>query len=499
MRNFPFRRWAVRVLVVAAVAASVSQFSPAAEATAITQGAKAEAKNSFSFVTTSAKETIWDYSYANQVKGVTTGTVDVVMQQCHGGGFAADVVGTLGGAKGYTFSSAANWNESAWNDTSYAYLGLGSLTKVDNWTRAWVESLAFDVGMFQHYTDATSGKVTAPTITRDPYAPNGALRTDTAFENPQYRSPDTGDVRPNDARNIHNMAAPGSTKQQYAILVAWSKPEDRHAANINRVYEALQTHYGVPGTNIVILYGNSNRGTSTSAFPNLGLNGHFIDGPTSVANWTAALAGTLYTNGAGQTGTNIPTMDDQILIYNTGHGGQYVKNAAKASKTTTPAGKKDSFVIDSEGFASAFYPSVGALSGLTDLTEASTDADGTTLLQVSTYQPLPDGEVFINGLSAGFLQPGDPDDFIDLSEMIGSTFTYTLRFDHQLLASSVATNEIHLDIVTSIEVPLETWAALTFDGGDQIYAAGVFIPEPGTLTLLMAAGVGIMWRRRARG
>jgi hypothetical protein len=93
-----------------------------------------------SFVVTSDNQIVWDDQYANQLRAFPGSVVDVVMQQCFGGGFAPNMQASLGGVKDDTFTAASNWNEVAFSDVSHGRLGLQSLTRLDNFTRAWVDS-----------------------------------------------------------------------------------------------------------------------------------------------------------------------------------------------------------------------------------------------------------------------------------------------------------------------------------------------------------------------
>lgn len=105
-------------------------------------------------------------------------TMDIVMQQCHSGGFvpylnSAPPVGD------WTFCSGCTLAESCMN-----YDGLGNTTQgaLDNWTRSWREDaqLYQAAGMRAHFQTTLTGHAAqaAPAIaaiTRDPFVPNAIL------------------------------------------------------------------------------------------------------------------------------------------------------------------------------------------------------------------------------------------------------------------------------------------------------------------------------------
>jgi hypothetical protein len=412
-----------------------------------------------SFVVTSAGTTVWDYQYAQDLRAFPGSIVDVVMQQCFSGGFAPNMQASLGGVKNYTFTAAAHWNESALNDVSHALLGFGPLNSLDNFTRAWVDSFPRNVGLYQHYTDATSGNAAAG-ITQDPFAPGGRLNGRLSFENPVFASPDpTLNSVANNGRDI-------ITNNTYAIIVGWSPPlQDRHDANIDRVYEALQG-INIRFQNIVVLDGNKDAGTRTDAFPALGLNSHFIDGKITLANWTNALAGNLFTGKA-------PTESSRLLVYNTGHGGSWDANAG------TDTVERNSLVGLIRGYFNTNNYQSDAATGIV----GTSDAGGLVTLQISTRTPLPAGvTVSVDGDKP--MAVTTPTQVIDLSTMIGSSYTYDVQFPMSDLSSSPLGSPISVELDNLSNPSTSLVSAFTLEGGDQIFAAGVSpVAEPSTLIL----------------
>ena len=145
----------------------------AAQATHVGSGAPlAKPAKVDSFVKTSDGKFLWDgvtpfvgTNYTGTLATFPGTLVDVVMQQCFGGGFHAGMNAALGGVKNYTFTAATTWNELAWNQSTYALVGAKSaatITSVDNFTRAWNQSIPRNEGLYQHYLDATAGAAAAP-------------------------------------------------------------------------------------------------------------------------------------------------------------------------------------------------------------------------------------------------------------------------------------------------------------------------------------------------
>lgn len=102
--------------------------------------------------------------------------VDIVMQQCHSGGFMQYLVNNPPG-KDWTFTSSCAANETANNMEDIALLAFDYIGLVDNFTRSWREDAQYSppFGMKQHYLTTVNGNATAkPAILQDRYAPGAA-------------------------------------------------------------------------------------------------------------------------------------------------------------------------------------------------------------------------------------------------------------------------------------------------------------------------------------
>jgi hypothetical protein len=229
--------------------------------------------------------------YAIHVASVTGAgkryaSADVVMQQCHGGGFLNDF--TVLGPTAHTFSSATRWDQCAknWDDL------LNPMPGLENFTRAWRDATVqvapgpppppppFGFPLVTLFAGASAGL--APSDTGDGTVFQDAFSVPSPFLNcplcassrggvscvnqgvgnedfceyPQYESPDNPPFGNNDLRLLGDK--PG--QRQFAILVQWNTPENadptkyRFAINILRVWTTLVQSYGVLGTRIAVLY-----------------------------------------------------------------------------------------------------------------------------------------------------------------------------------------------------------------------------------------------------
>lgn len=270
-----------------------------------------------------------DAQYAQDVNarivaanGTRYSTVDIVMQQCFGGGFLNELR-DLPGPVNHTFASAAAWSEVAWSRGPQK----AAVPKVDNFTRAWREGARAGVvaanGLWGYYQAAIlappPAPLPAPPNGKDLFAPPPAGAN---FEHPQYESPDAlaPPMGANDGRTL--IQPPPGGARQFALLVQWSRPEPRFAINIARVYDTLTAVYGVSVFSIAVLYDNPApallgpwpAGVLPSDAGGLGFAP--VDGANTRANWLAALNGTFF--------ANQPVPGDKLLIYNTGHGGHAI-------------------------------------------------------------------------------------------------------------------------------------------------------------------------------
>jgi hypothetical protein len=199
-----------------------------------------------------------DSQYAADIRNnVPTKSVDIVMNQCFGGGFLDNLDGTsptdkAGIGKDHSFCSAAQFDQAAISADRVRFnleqpgpipYYDGSL---DNFTRAWRdEAREYNSGMEQYFRSAAFGRVLAPpnkSIVRDPYAPGGTGVTAKCFEYPTYNSTSK-------AADVRVLTG----KRQYAVMVVWDAKNNRHDVNIVRMYRMLREKYGTPVANIVVL------------------------------------------------------------------------------------------------------------------------------------------------------------------------------------------------------------------------------------------------------
>ncbi|MGB8886786.1 MAG: hypothetical protein WCC87_08680 [Candidatus Korobacteraceae bacterium] len=336
-------------------------------------------------------------------------SADVVMQQCHGGGFLKSLA--LFGPASHTFSSAARWDQPAWNVDDVAVKN----PSLDNFTRSWRDSaLTFVpekmVGLF---LDTIGG---SPFVVRDPYSFLGAQFTcrppfinTGRCEFPQYQSPDIP-LGVNDLRDLGDLKVP-QIGRQYVILVAWDTPDPRHAVNILRLYQTLTTLYNVPKGHIAVLYGNPAPliisgpkvivgGGSGRKDPAL-LPKVRVNGPNNLFNWFLALSGRFFTD------NNLPYKPrpgDRLLIYNTGHGG-HTNNVLGRG---VPIGPGIQFKLT---ITSGFQ---GSLSGNqvsdTSIADLSPDGTFTDSFQLTFADPVPAGtQLYVDGQLAGTFGSGAGD------------------------------------------------------------------------------------------
>ncbi len=279
---------------------------------------------------------------AQMASGTNFTMVDVVMQQCFGGGFLDDIARDVTGP--HTFASSTLWSEFSWS------LGKGAHPfYLDEFNRAWRQDAAdnFGVGMLQHYTAGAIGfNNPPPTPTPDnftqgsypvvkPYASRkpgiGALLPFLAgaqLETPQYQS--SGGWF-NDRRELG--VHPNGRTHQFAILVSWDVGLDIDGAGLARIYKTLLA-IGVPATNIAVLgpfdagfvpsrdrFGNRLGTINAPIGPFVSVGptdsgglpiSPVINGDNGAASWAKALAG-------GYFGTQ-PQPGDQLFIFNCGHG-----------------------------------------------------------------------------------------------------------------------------------------------------------------------------------
>jgi len=293
-----------------------------------------------------------DNVYAADVASVmNSGTnftvVDIVMQQCFGGGFLDAVKNTVPAP--YTFCSASFWSEVAWGRFTPAYdrmdFRLNLIGGVqDNFTRAWRQH-AWDMaggGMMNHFLAAATGlpnPLPAPpplgpvasVVVKEPYS-----RVQAGFfpffvpvsEAPQYVS----DGAASDARELANYSftpnfpngpatITSTPTNQFAILVGWTSNLGYWDGwnFLRRIYSTLRS-LGVPVANITVLSPSASvGGGATGPTDEGGVNTVVpIDASNTRPEWLAALAGEYFT-------ANKPEPGDQMFIYNCGHGNHLIR------------------------------------------------------------------------------------------------------------------------------------------------------------------------------
>jgi hypothetical protein len=458
-----------------------------------------------------------DAQYAADIRTqFTGGAVDVVMEQCHGGGFLNDVKRLR---IPHTFASSAAWNECSLTlalPKPAAGQPAPALKTVENFSRSWrkSEDLFPTYGSLNHFRIAAGDGVVTNPANADPkgrYSPPGQVIGDkTWVEHPQYWSPDRPVNNPDGSiggpSNTRTFTPPNGA-QQYAILVQWGRLDDADATknsaaiDIARFNKTLQSAgVNVPLRNIVVLYGETAAGTTLGPFTGIkgdgdavgeNLGTFFVDAPNTRQNWLDALAGKLFLNAAGQRGIQYGA-NDQLFIYNSGHGG----NEDEAAPAVALGNGLRYDVALAGRFETGPAPD--------ELAPVFTDPDGMDLLQISTRSLVTDPslQLWINDAPFGSLFSHlltDPSAYLDLGEFVSSPgLTYQLRVPHALLGQDPANARIELLGSGSFGSRTDLVSAFTFQGGHQAYLAVVptAVPEPATVLLLASGALLLVLRRR---
>lgn len=428
-------------------------------------------------------------------------TVDAIMQQCYGGGFAPAMQAAI---TNYTFTAATNWNELAYNTPAGVLLS--------NFTSAYNTSLATKKGMLPHYNDANG---------TDLYGPSGANYKAAAnpkvFEDPSYASPDNAVGGPNNTRDL--VTTPGAANI-FALLIVPNNTgagSSRFGTNINRIYKTLVGTLKVPANQICVLYGGSNLNSMTPGSIT-GAASVPINGKATVANITAASAGTgLFGNVTGQTAPAIPpsfAAGSDLFMYSTGHGNS-ISVAGGVGRATKAVNKVESPARMAAAFATQQSPGGGTLD-ITLNTMPSNDfadengsdaSDGTVDLQITSSAS------DLGGLPVT-LDPGTPESFTipgaltleslpdtDLSPILDTTNYYDIPVDLDQLNSvldSGLTPVVEVDGITDSDVDSfgdELASSVTFDDYGDTWT-DLVVPEPASLGLMAVGGLALLGRRR---
>jgi hypothetical protein len=430
-----------------------------------------------------------DTNYPGKLSTFPGPVVDILMQQCFGGGFAKGMQTWL---NQYTFTAATNWNELALNKLFAPPRG------VDNFTRSWVQTLPRREGFYQRYVDAIEGATASPPnpmVDADPFGPMGIWRSEVEgeFENPSFASADARRFPPdpNSANNGRDLAY----NNQWAILIATQPDHPRFSANIKRVYDGLRgLSTPIPSNHIIVLYGDSAANTTTP-------DGTPINGPISRENFFKSASGgnakgNLFGSikGLGDMGIpdQTPATPDataHLFVYNTGHGNSFTLNGAQRAVT--------------DG-TNRFAIRVDALptNGFIDIDgDAPPDGDTTSFvdLQISSRTPLNAGVgVTINGTGVGLLNDDNTSSAIDLTYFLGSTYEYNVSVPTSFLnsISTEAPIDITLENVASVYDGLI--AAVTFNSYGDAWTVSL-VPEPATIVLFISTlAMGYVFSPRNR-
>lgn len=468
------------------------------------------------------------------------GAIDVVMQQCFGGGFLNDIAaGGIGVPARRTFASAAAYDEAALNQDTVSKpqrAGQPAVNPIlNNFTRAYVEGQRFAPGggMRPWYNLAKNGAATNNgnvLVAKNPFSTTGAT-AERNKEHAQYWSPDqspnTGPDRPNDFRNLIHAGGPDGTPRQYAVLVSWDREDRRHDLNIQRIHSNLRSLSNVPADNIAVLVGNRVNGPELPAIAALGpidaggLAAVAVDGPNSRNAFSDALLGDYFkVNGVRNTAVpqgqdqNRPQPGDKIFIYNTGHGGHATienglarEGAVCRQFVPTRPVNGDGEVI-SDGVINLNVRRGYANDVMYD--NSFVDDSGLVRVQVTTDGPI-DPAIFmtLNGSNPlGGTTPlftsllVTPNEILDITPLleaagagsVSNQHTYQAFVPFELLENAQETGiPIAFENVFS-DVAQRSILAVTFASGDQEYSH-VFVPEPGGL-ILLSLGAALCGRRR---
>ncbi|HEY1683971.1 MAG TPA: hypothetical protein VGG19_04360 [Tepidisphaeraceae bacterium] len=363
--------------------------------------------------------------------------IDVVMNQCFGGGFAFNMQGSLIGSgavaaanvNGYTFAASSDYNEVGYGATipSGSSIGANGLA-VGDFTQGWANNvntggantgsmiLNFQAG-YQNdpFTARGSGAATPNAlgfpnqvdIGGAPPAPPMNNITALGFESPTYASSDapavsgTNDLRTLETVNPMDEAA-GSSR--WAVLMAPSGnvgPAGQltsFVVDLERQYAAL-IGAGVPADHIAVLYGSAGTTAAPSGgvlnlpanmlaannFPNITMINGMATIPYQNGMDLGTIRGLVAGTAATWTGLGLTapaaTNTSSLFVYVTGHGSSLKTNGATISIPNT--------VVDGQ------YANLVSLTGITNYNPALNNPDtpvnarGATI-QIALSAPLAD-------------------------------------------------------------------------------------------------------------
>lgn len=433
-----------------------------------------------------------DFQYVSDVQSnVTAGSVDVIMQQCFGGGFIGEFASSS--ISNLTVSSATRYNEVAYNqDNVGAYFNISKY--LNNFTHPYYDAMRTrsSNGVYDWFLQAGGG---------DPYTTTqmGAV---IGKEHPNYFTRDSvtdtaAGIGTNNTRTFQHNAAVGAS-EQYAILVSWDDPDPRHAVNIARMFDSLVDDFGVPEANIVVLHGNSVFGSQIGNWGAVDwniTNDPFIDGINNRTNWINALKGDLFAPGT-KAGANIPDANDKLLIYNTGHGSHALLRTDGLFRPVNTASNKletGSMDLVTDGVGFGYAPQTEEASSIMD----DPLGDGDMMVQLLLRDEINTDAVFniigLGATSAGVSLVTDPDDVLEYNGLLLDElfYAYQFRVDYTALQSIAGSFEFEIDNLDTLYVRDDLVAALSFIGGDQETAyldasAASVVPLPASAWLFLS-------------
>jgi hypothetical protein len=423
--------------------------------------------------------------YGEQLKDFPGKSVDVVMQQCHGGGFVDNV---LASRDDVSFASASDWNETA-NGFLPLQFDQGNiiLTVMEDFTRPWWQdaNAAADDGMLTHFKTALSGRAT-PKIAQDVFAPPGKKTKDKQdndvllLEHPQYGS--TGNAA--DARKLKD--------DNYAILVQWGQPAPKAQFEIQmaRMYQALTGVGAMAADHIVVLFAGLKQGDMIGGQKlddGVQLPKFTVSGAPTQENWQAALNGMLFGK------DKQPDANSRLFIYNNGHGGLEMKRIERETGIAMGVPMTNYDVFLSGGFDVSAPVGAGTDYSLTDPDEYDS-------IQIAAKHSITASSVTVNGSPFSLGAPlslGDDirhlEGAIDPSLYGGSLVYYDLRVPHDLLGLDPQKAQIDF---ANLNDP-NAIVAFDFAGGTQEMINVVAEPASWVLAAaaLLLAGALVKQRR----